>query len=92
MQIEVGNRELKELDHFKYLGSVLTRKKKGEIKMRIAMAKDAFNRKISLLISKLNTELGKKLVRCYVWSIALYASESWTLGKFEQNYLESFEI
>ena len=43
-----------------------------KIKMRIAIAKEAFNRKISLLISKLNTELRKKLVRCFVWSNALY--------------------
>ena len=31
----------------------------------------AFNRKISLLTSKLNIELENKLVRCYVWSIVL---------------------
>ena len=37
--------------------------------MRIAIAKEAFNRKMSLLTSKLNIELKKKLVRCYVWSI-----------------------
>ena len=40
--------------------------------MRIAIAKEAFNRKISLLTSKLNIELGMKLVKCYVWSITLY--------------------
>jgi len=34
--------------------------------MRIAIAKEAFNRKISFLTSKLNAELRKKLVRCYV--------------------------
>ena len=55
--------------------------------MRISMAKEAFNRKISLLTSKLNTEL-----RCYVWSIALYGSETWTLRQFEQRYLKSFEM
>jgi len=37
-----------------------------EIKMRIAIAKEAFTIKISLLTSKLNNELRKKLVRCYV--------------------------
>jgi len=47
-----------------------------EIKMRIAIAKEEFNRKISVLTSKLNIELKKKLVRCYVWSIALYGSET----------------
>ena len=35
----------------------------------VVIAKEAFNRKISLLTSKLNIELRKKLVRCYVWSI-----------------------
>ena len=33
-----------------------------EIKMRLVMAKEAFNRKISLLASKLNIELVKKLL------------------------------
>ena len=42
--------------------------------------------------SKLNIVLGKKLVRCYVWSIALYDSETWTLRKLEWKYLESFEM
>ena len=83
----MGNRELKEVDHFKYLGSLLTRDSycTREIKMRIAMTKEAFNIKISILTSKLNTELRKKLVRCYVWSIALYDSEMWTLRKMERS-------
>ena len=34
-----------------------------EIKMRIAIGKEAFNRNISLLTSKVNIELKKKLVR-----------------------------
>ena len=46
------------------------------MEMRIAIAKGAFKRKILLLASKLNIELKKKLVMCYVWSIALYGSET----------------
>ena len=55
LKIKVNNRELKEVDHFKYLGSVLTRHGycTREIKMGIVIAKEAFNRKISLLTSKL---------------------------------------
>ena len=34
----------------------------------------------------------KKLVKYYVWSIALYFSEAWTLSKLERKYLESFEM
>ena len=40
--------------------------------MRTAMAKEAFNRKISLLTRKLNIELGKKLIISYIWIIAFY--------------------
>ena len=81
LQIKVNNRELKEVNHFKYLGSVLTRDGycTREIKMRISIAKGSFNRKMSLLTSKLNIDLKKILVRCYVWIIALYGSETWTL-------------
>ena len=60
--------------------------------MRIAIAEEAFNRKITLLTGKLNIELRKKLVRCYVWNIALYGSETWILRKLERKYLGSFEM
>jgi hypothetical protein len=60
--------------------------------IRIVITKEAFNRKISLLSSKLNIELRKKFVRCYVWSIALYGSETWTLSKLEWEYLDSFQM
>ena len=54
-----------------------------EIKMRITIANEAFNRKISLLTCKLNIEIRKKLVRCYVWSIFYMAQrpghyENWS--------------
>ena len=78
-QITVNNRELKKVDHFKYLESVL---RDGysprEIKIRIAMKKKAFKRKMSLLANKLNTELSKKLTRCYISSIALHGSKTCT--------------
>ena len=51
--------------------------------MRIALPKEAFNRKMALLTSKPNIELRKKLVSCDVWSIALNDSETWTLRKLK---------
>jgi hypothetical protein len=36
--------------------------------------------------------LGKILLTCYIWSIALYGTETRTLRKIGQKYLESFEI
>jgi hypothetical protein len=63
-----------------------------EIKCRIATAKAAFNKKRTLFTSTLDMELRKKLVKCYVWSIALYGAETWTLRAVDQKHLESFEI
>jgi hypothetical protein len=40
----------------------------------------------------LDLELRKKLVKCYVWSIALYGAETWTLRAVEQKNLESLEM
>jgi hypothetical protein len=31
-------------------------------------------------------------VKCYIWSIALYGAETWTLQKVDQKYLGSFEM
>ena len=69
------------MECFKYLGSILTNDGRCtcEIKYRIATAKAAFNKKNALFTSTLNLELRKKLVECYIWSIALYGAETWTL-------------
>jgi hypothetical protein len=56
------------------------------------MVKAAFNKKKTLFTSKLDFNLRKKLVKCYIWSIALYGAETWTLRKTDQKYLESFEM
>jgi hypothetical protein len=62
-----------------------------EIKSRIDMAKAAFNWK-KTFTSRLDLNLRKKLVKCYIWGIALYAPENWTLRKVDQKYLEGFEM
>jgi hypothetical protein len=41
---------------------------------------------------KLVSLLRKKLVKCYIWSIALYGSENLTFLKVDQKYLKMFEI
>ena len=56
------------------------------------MAKAVFNKKKDLFTSKLDLNLRKKLVRCYVWSIALYGAETWTLRATDQKHLDSFEM
>jgi hypothetical protein len=56
------------------------------------MAKAAFSKKKILFINKLDLNLRKKLVKCYIWSIALYGAEMWTLPKVDQKQVESFEM
>ena len=36
--------------------------------------------------------LRKKLVKCYIWSVALYGAETWTLRAADKEHLESFEM
>jgi hypothetical protein len=53
----------------------------------------AFNKKKkTLFTNKMDFELRKKLVKCYIWSVALYGAETWTLPAVDQKYLESFEM
>ena len=56
------------------------------------MAKAAFNTNKNLFTSTLDSDLRKKLVKCYIWSIALYGAETWTLWVADQKHLESFEM
>jgi hypothetical protein len=56
------------------------------------MTKAAFNRKRAIFTSIMDLELRKKLVKCYIWSIALYGAETWTLRAVDQKHLESFEM
>ena len=56
------------------------------------MAKEAFNRKRSIFCGSLNKELRKRLVKCFVGSVALYSAETWTLRRNEQKQLEAFEM
>jgi len=56
------------------------------------MAKAAFSKKRALFTNTLDLELRKKLVKCYIWSIALYGAETGTLRAVDQKHLESFEM
>ena len=93
--IMIGRNQLENVECFNYLGSILTNDGRctREIKSRIAMANAAFKKKKkSLFTSKLDLDLRKKLVKCYIWSMALYGVETWTLRAADQKYLESFEM
>jgi hypothetical protein len=47
---------------------------------------------MALFTSKMDLELRKKLVKCYIWSIDFYGAENRTLRAVDQKHLESFEM
>ena len=51
----------------------------------------AFSKQKALFTSTLDLKLRKKLIKCYIWSIALYGAETFTLRAANQKHLESFE-
>jgi len=94
ISVLIDQKQLENVESFKYLGSMLTNDGRctREIKSRIAMAKAAFNKKMVLVTSTLDLKFRKKLVKRYIWSMALYCAETWTIRAVDQKHLESFEM
>ena len=69
----------------RYFGNVVTNDARctREIKCRIAMLKIAFNKKKTVFTRKLDINLMKNLMKCYIWSIAFYVVEIWTFWKVD---------
>jgi hypothetical protein len=56
------------------------------------MAKPAVDIKKAIFNSKLDVNLSKELVKCYIWSIAVYGAANWAFLKVDQKYLGSCEM
>jgi len=91
VEFMIDQKQLENAEYFIYLGSIIINdaRRTREIKSRIVMAKTAFNKTKALYGSKLDSDLRKKLVKCYIWSTALYGAGTWTLREVDQKYLES---
>jgi len=89
VQIMIGQTQSQKLRILKYLSSLLEKDARcaRETKSRIAIAKAVFNKKKTLFTSKLTLNLRKKLKKCYIWTVAVYVSDIWTLRKVDRKYL-----
>lgn len=87
--------QIKQVESFKYLGFTITPDARCdvEIRKRIAMSKDTFNKMKSIFTNR-NIGLGTKIraLKAYVWSTLLYGSECWTLTKESERRLEAAEM
>jgi len=57
-----------------------------EIKHAIATAKSEMKKTKTIFTVKLDLSFMKELVRRYIWNIALYGVETWTLRQVDQKY------
>ena len=56
------------------------------------MGKEAFDKKTDLMRGSLSLHLKKRMVKAFVWSVAVYGSETWTPQIEDIRRLEAFEI
>ena len=92
--IRLGNETLKVVDEFCYLGSKITYdgRSSEDIKCRLAMARKAFVKKRNLLTSNIDLSVRKSFLKVFVWSLALYGSETWTISSLDRKRIEAFEM
>ena len=93
--IKIENETLEQVNTFKYLGQTITPdgKNESEIKIKIAIAKNRFQKMYRILTSKkISMNLRHRLLVCYVFSIILYGCETWTLTKALMDKIEACEM
>ena len=95
LKITVSRKEMEKVKKFLYLGHLIAEDGSftSEIKRRIEIARSQFiSMKDVLSSSKLKLDTRNRLTRCYVLSILLYASESWTINKQMADKIQAFEM
>ncbi|KAJ4432109.1 hypothetical protein ANN_20724 [Periplaneta americana] len=106
--IKIGDLSFEEVKKFKYLGGTVTNINDTweEIKRRINMGNACYYWDEKLLLSSLlkssikrsifcrhlEKELRKIIVKCFVWSVALYGAETWTLRRSDEKRIGTFEM
>jgi hypothetical protein len=92
IQIMIHQKQPGNVEYFNFLDIMKTYARcTQEIKSRLVMKKVAFNKKNSLFTDKLDLNLRKKQVNCYIWNVVFCRAEPWMLRKTDQKYVGSFE-
>ena len=94
VELELSGQKIEQVHEFCYLGSMITEDAKchKEIRRRIALGKQAFNKRRELMRRSFNQELKKRMVKCLVWSVVLYGAETWTIRQEDLKRLQAFEM
>ena len=95
IQIKVNGEVLKQVQNFKYLGQLITSNGRTdtEVRRRIEISRQKLiNMKDIITSRNIRLETRKRLVRCYILSTFLYASETWTFSSDIWKKIEAFEM
>jgi len=91
----IDGTEVEQVKSFVYLGQLISEdgRSDNEIKKRIHLAKMAFlNMKKILINQDISGRTKFRLLKCYIWSLFLYGSETWTTKKSTEAKIEAFEM
>ena len=91
----IDGNEVESVSKFNFLGSLITKEggSSQEIRHRLAMTHSAMTNLSKILAERGITRTTKvRLVQAFVFPIALYASETWTLNKADRIRIASFEM
>lgn len=95
LNITVDNSNLEQVKKYTYLGVIITEdgRDEEEIKVRLAKARSAFNNMERVLRDhNIRTDVRIRILWCYVWSIARYASETWIITNKVEKKINAFEM
>src|SRR5688572_10979245 len=94
VNITIDGQRVEQVESFKYLGVIISEdgRSLNDVKTRIALAKDTFNKRKELLTKGLSRALKTKLVKVLVWPVVLYGCETWTLRRAEIDKFEPLEM
>ncbi|GFS22394.1 craniofacial development protein 2 [Elysia marginata] len=94
IDIKIDGERVEQVANFTYLGHWITEDGRSdqEVKRRIGMAKNTFSRMSKLLTNRrISFATRSRLTKCYVWSIFLYACETWTLNASLERNIERWK-
>ena len=93
--INIHGNPLKQVNKFKYLGTILTSdgKSQTEIRSRIGQAEISFLKMKNILTNRsLSMKVRKRVLSYYIEPILMYGCEAWTMNKTIKKFIEATEI
>ncbi|KAJ4435974.1 hypothetical protein ANN_18597 [Periplaneta americana] len=94
VNLGILNEAVEQVDSFKYLGCTKSSNMScsQEVKRRIAMAKEAFNRKRTIFCEPLENKTKEETSEVLCVECGIARAETWTLRRSEEKRIQAFEM